>query len=70
MLDRLFRKSTTPQQNNTSEKDPKPSLDELAKNAQILDQDKMNQIGGGHTGNTQLNDRIDWNSTFGGSIPS
>lgn len=70
MFDRFLKNNNQPKQNSTSEKKTKSSLDELNESANVLDKDKMNQVGGGHTTTPQFSDQYDWNSSLGGTMPS
>jgi hypothetical protein len=69
MLDRFLKKNTQPEEKTTSQDSQKSLLDELAKNAEVLDQNKMNQVEGGQSNNSQFSVRYDWNSTMGGTTP-
>ncbi len=70
MFDRFLKKSNPNTENTTNADQQKSSLDELSQSMQVIDKDKMKQIEGGLTSNTQFSDRFDWNSTPGGNVPS
>ena len=68
MIHRLLRKSpksdTKPVEGKT-----KPSLDDLAKTATVLDVRDMNRLEGGFQNAAKLNDPFDLDNTFSSTIP-
>ncbi len=70
MISRLLKNINQPKQNTTEDNKEKSLFDELAKNAEVVDHDKMNQVEGGHTSSGHFSHNYDWNSTPGGRIPS
>ena len=71
MFDRIIRNITPNTKNDTTDNSGKSTLDELAKQYEVIEKDKMSHIEGGHTDNHQINkDRVDITSVPGSRTPS